>query len=195
MLKLLKWAAILVAGVAVLILLVGFLLPSGYAVERSIVIAAEPARVHVLVGDLARWPEWTPWGDMDPTLETVLGEQTEGVGAGQTWTGKDGGGALTFTASDPETGLTYDMTFNEGGWVSQGVMTYDRTDAGTRVTWRFEGDVGANPIGRYMGLAMDAFVGPAFEAGLDKLKAQVESLPPEEEPAAEEDEAETPGAE
>ena len=46
---------------------------------------------------------------------------------------------------------------------------------GTRVTWGLEADMGNAPVGRYMGLIMDRWVGGDFEAGLARLKALVEA--------------------
>ena len=45
-------------ALAVLILVVGILLPSSYTVERSVVIEASPDEVHKYVGDLKKWEEW-----------------------------------------------------------------------------------------------------------------------------------------
>ena len=45
---------------------------------------------------------------------------------------------------------------------------------GTQVTWTMNGDMGANPLYRWMGLFMDKMVGPDFDAGLANLKALAE---------------------
>ena len=47
---------------------------------------------------------------------------------------------------------------------------------GTHVTWSFDSDMGAGPIGRYFGLLMDRMVGPDFEGGLANLKALAEKV-------------------
>ena len=47
-------------------------------------------------------------------------------------------------------------------------------DGGTEVTWGFETDLGMNPVGRWMGLMMDSWIGADYEAGLARLKALVE---------------------
>ena len=182
----LKWIAIVVGALVLLFVGVGFLLPSEYHVERSVVIDAEPAQVHRLVGDLERWPDWTPWVEIDPGIETVLGDVTTGVGANQTWSGDSGTGALTFTRSDAEAGIVYDLSFNEGQYQSVGAITYEPDAEGTKVTWEMDGDSGMNIIGRYFGLMMDSMVGPPFQDGLDKLKTTVEAepMPEETEPAA-----------
>ena len=47
--------------------------------------------------------------------------------------------------------------------------------AGTKVTWGFNTDVGANPFMRWMGLMFDRWVGADYEDGLGRLKKLVES--------------------
>lgn len=189
--KIVKWLAIIIAVIVVLFIIIGFTLPKDYSVERSVVIQAEPAAIHTLVGELRAWEEWTPWQEADPTIVTTFGDVTSGVGASQTWTGDSGSGELTFTQCSVDTGVLYDMSFDEGKYVSIGALDYKIVDGGTQVTWRMAGEMGSNPISRYFGAMMDAMVGPMFEQGLDKLKAKAEALPPmepeipvEEEPAA-----------
>jgi hypothetical protein len=45
---------------------------------------------------------------------------------------------------------------------------------GTKVTWTMNGDMGSNPLFRWMALFMGRMVGPDFEAGLANLKALAE---------------------
>ncbi len=175
--KWLKWIGIVLVVLVVLFVGVSFLLPSDYRVERSVTIDAGPEQVHQLVGHLERWPEWTPWQEMDPTIETVLGDQTTGIGAHQKWDGDSGSGELTFTRCDASTGIAYDLAFDEGKHMSVGTMDYETTAEGTKVTWTMAGD-NEGIIGRWFGVMMDAMVGPAFENGLAKLKTTAEALPP-----------------
>ncbi len=178
--KIVKWLAIIIAVVVVMFVLIGFMLPKGYSVERSVVIEADPAAIHTLVGDLRAWEQWTPWLEADPTIETTFGETTSGVGASQTWTDKSGGGELIFTQSSADSGVIYDMSFDQGNYTSTGAVDYKLVDGGTEVTWRMTGEMGGNPIKRYFGLMMDSVVGPMFEKGLHKLKTAAEGLPPME---------------
>jgi hypothetical protein len=186
--KIVKWLAIIIVVLVVVFILIGFTLPKNYNVERSVVIRAEPAAIHTLVGELRAWDRWTPWQEADPTIVTTFGETTTGVGASQSWTGESGSGELTFTQCSPETGVVYDMSFDEGNYVSIGALDYRVEDGGTEVTWRMAGEMGANPISRYFGAMMDAMIGPMFEQGLARLKTEAEALPPmepvEAEPAA-----------
>ena len=150
---------------------VGLFLPKDYAVTRSAVIEAKPATIHALVGDLERWPEWTPWKEADPSVEVTLGEKTTGVGASQTWTSKDGRGSLTFTQWDPKTGIAYDMAFEQ--YTSSATMRYEPQGEATKVTWRMEGRMDG-VVGGYFVLLMDGVVGDMFEKGLARLKAKAE---------------------
>jgi hypothetical protein len=151
---------------------VGYFLPSGYTVEKSVVINAKPSKIHELVGDLKRWDEWTPWKEMDPTVQVTFGKETKGVGASQTWTSDEGVGFLTFTASDEDRGIAYDMKLDE--WKSKGEIRYDRMGDGTNVTWGMTGDVDMPVVGGYFALLMPRMIGPAFEKGLGKLKTVAE---------------------
>jgi hypothetical protein len=184
MLKVLKWFALVLGVLLLAFIIIGFLLPSGYALERSLLIKASPEQIHQLVGDLRRWPEWAPWEDMDPSVETLYGPTTTGVGASQTWTSDSGGGELTFTKSDPLNGIEYDMSLS-GAYLCVGVVRYEVMPTGTQVTWSMSGEMD-NFIGRYMGLLMNSMVGPPFEAGLAKLKTAAEALPAMDPPVEEE---------
>jgi hypothetical protein len=168
-------------GLGVLLLalvLVGLVLPKHYECKRKIVIEAEPAKVHVLVGDLKRWDEWAPWKEEDPTIVTTFGPTTTGTGASQSWTGDSGGGRLRFTQSDAMTGIVFDMEFVDGertmpatGWIR-----YAPAPKGTEVEWAMQGEMRMPVIGGYFALITDMMIGPMFEKGLAKLKAKAEAL-------------------
>jgi len=151
---------------------VGFLLPHAYHVEESININAKPSKIHDYVGDLKMWDAWTPWKEMDPSVQVTFGKETKGVGASQTWTGKDGVGSLKFTASDPKTGVEYDMMFDKTP--AKGGVRYDQKGDVTTVTWWLKGDMDTPVIGGYLALLMPRMVGSAFKDGLTKLKREVE---------------------
>ncbi len=158
-------------GLATLVVIaVGFMLPSQYTVSRTMNISASPDHIHTFVGDLEKWPDWTPWVKSDPTIKITFGDLTTGVGAHQSWAGDSGGGELTFTRTNPASGIGYDMSFEEGKHPSQGTMAYKATGDSTEVTWTMIGDNGANPFNRVFGLMMDPMIGPMFEDGLNRLK-------------------------
>ncbi|MEZ4270948.1 MAG: SRPBCC family protein [Myxococcota bacterium] len=182
--KWLRYTALGLGILSMLFLIGGLMLPSAYRVERSIVVQADRAQIHQLVGDLDQWPQWTPWQETDPTVRTTVGDQSTGVGAHQSWVGKSGSGELTLTESSPQTGISYDMSFDGGAFQSTSSMRYEDAAEGVKVVWSLNGDNGYNILGRYFARMMDDMVGPYFEKGLAKLKNQAESVP---KPTAEDD--------
>ena len=174
----LKKILIALGVVIVLLILVGLVLPMHYEVKRSVVVKAEPAKVHQLVGDLKRWDEWAPWKEEDPTIVTTFGPTTTGAGASQSWTGDSGSGRLRVTQSDAMTGIVYEMAFVDGerempatGWIR-----YSPAPGGTQVEWAMQGDMRMPVIGGYFALMSGMFMNPMFDKGLAKLKARAEAL-------------------
>ncbi len=175
-----KKILIVLVTLLVILLAIGFLVPSDYTLSRSVVIAAPPEVVHRHVGDLEQWPKWTPWQDQDPSLAITYGERTTGVGAHQSWSGERGGGELTFTASDPATGIAYDMAFVSGDTriPASSTMTYRPVDGGTEVTWAMQGSwKGAVPAvaAGWMKLLTPWMLGGQFDTGLTRLKTLAEA--------------------
>jgi len=172
----LKKILLVLAVILVMLVLVGLVLPQDYRCTRSIEIAAQPARIHEFVGDLKRWDEWTPWKKHDPSAVTTLGEKSTGIGASQTWTSDGGDGRLTFTKSDPATGIQYDLVFDHANETpSRGWIVYEPSGTATRVEWGMEGALEFPVIGGYFALMADSMMGPMFQEGLDELKRRAES--------------------
>jgi effector-binding domain-containing protein len=69
-----------------------------------------------------------------------------------------------------------DLDFGEMG-AAKSLVTLTPEGNITRTTWTVDVDMGANPIGHYIGLTMDEMLGKDFAAGLGKLKNLVESMP------------------
>ena len=173
--KLLRIVAI-VAGVATAAVVgVGFLLPSDYGAERSIVVAAPPEVVFDQVNDLRKNEAWSPWKAKDDTMAITYSDEPVGEGAWYSWTSKNSGsGKLVITRSVRGEALETSLDFAEQG-KAQGYWKFEAVDGGTKVTWGLRGNSGMNVAGRYMGLMMDRFVGPDFEDGLARLKRECEA--------------------
>ncbi len=159
-----------IGAATLLVVIVGFLLPSTFEVSKSVIIKAPPEHIHEFIGDLTRWPEWTPWLKDDPNLVVTLGSKTTGAGASQTWQGDSSNGRLTFTRCDPAWGIAYDMAFDRNTYESTGTLQYRPVTQGTEVVWTMTGDNGMNIMARYFGFLMPALIGPMFEEGLAGLK-------------------------
>jgi len=162
---------ILVASIVVL------MMPKDYEVERSIVIDAPVESIHSYVGDLKKWDDWTPWKSEDSTVKVTFGDKTTGVGASQSWTGKDGDGNLAFTMCDPATGIAYDMTFIMDGddtMNSKCAISYSKSGDSTKLIWTMKGEMKGMAGGLFAYL-MPSMGGDLFDRGLKKLKKIVEA--------------------
>ncbi len=173
--KWLKRVVVAVVGLVALLLVIGLLLPSGFKVQRSMQIAAPPAKVYPLIADPRQWKNWSVWNQRDPAMQMQYSGADSGAGAKWSWQSKtEGNGAMEFTAAVPNERIVYALSFPDMGMTSRGELQLVPEGTGTRVTWTNEGDMGGNPINRYFGAMMDSLVGPDFEAGLNNLKAAAE---------------------
>jgi len=173
----LLWAIVGLVVVVTILAGIGFCLPDKYRVERRVLIDAPPTAIFPAINTLKEWPTWTAWTvERYPDMKVSFSGPAAGVGARYTWEGKSTGhGELQLTRSDPAKGITFDLEFGHGKYISVGTIEMSPEASGTKVTWTNEGELGLNPINRYFGLMMDKMMGPDFQKGLDNLKRKVET--------------------
>ena len=161
--------------------------PDHFHVERSATINATGETVFAQINDFHQWPAWSPWGKLDPQMQTTFEGPASGEGAIYHWTGnKDvGEGSMKITESTPSSMVTIDLEFIKPFQASN-VTTFALAPegAGTKVTWAMEGK--NNFMFKAMSLLMnmDKQVGGDFERGLTALKGVAESAPAAGMPAA-----------
>jgi len=178
--KLLKFAGATLAGVAVLVVGGGLLLPSHAHLERTVEIAAPACNVYALVDNFGRFQEWSPWAGLDPaTVYTYAGPE-RGVGASMHWVSQDervGIGTQTIRAATECARVEHTLEF-EGMGSSQAAMALTSGAPGTtKVVWSLDTDFGVDLVARYFGTQYDAMIGPDYERGLASLKAIAEAGP------------------
>jgi len=173
----LLWAIVGLVVVVAVLAGIGLCLPGTYRVERSVVIAAAPPAIFPAINTLKEWPTWTAWTvERYPDMKVHFSGPAAGVGARYAWEGKSvGHGELQLTRSDPAKGITFDLEFSHGKYISVGTIEMLPEASGTKVTCTNKGELGLNPISRYFGLVMDKMMGPDFQKGLDNLKQKVET--------------------
>jgi hypothetical protein len=167
----------LAGGLAVLVLLlvlVAFAFPRNYRVERSLVMNARPDAIMAQVADLRAWKSWGAWQERDPGMKLSYSEKSTGVGAWSAWESKqEGNGKMTITEVTP-TKVTYRLEFPDMGTQSTGMIEVVPEGAGQKVIWSDAGDLGMNPLNRWVGLFLEKIVAPDFERGLANVKQLVE---------------------
>jgi hypothetical protein len=108
------------------------------------------------------------------------------VGNKNTWTSSHkevGNGSQEIIESVPNEKIISKLDFGRGE-PPIGSFTFTPEGEATKVVWGVDMDMGMNPMGKVFGLFMDGMMGKEFEAGLNNLKAHVESLPDEAPPVA-----------
>lgn len=168
---------LLVSGVVIFVAIVGigFLLPSDFRVERSIVIEAPANEVYEQIVDLRKWQRWGVWFKRDPNMRLTYSGNSKDVGMKSEWVSEEeGSGEMQILSLQPNQSLTYSLYFADFEMGSTGEFNLKEEEGRTHVTWSDYGDVGANPIYHYFALMMDSMIGPDFEAGLENLKILIE---------------------
>lgn len=148
--------------------------PDEYRVERSATIDVPAETVFGLVNDFRRWPEWSPWEDLDPEMSRDFSGPDQGTGAIYAWDGNSdaGAGHMEILESRPPTRVRIELVF-ERPMSSRNITTFDfqPRDGQTLVNWTMEG---ANPFPfkvMQVFMDMDTLVGRDFERGLAQLEA------------------------
>lgn len=175
--KLVKGLFMTLVALVLLFFVVGLFLPKAAHIERSITTAASPNAVYELVDGFARFNEWSPWANIDPTTKYTFRGPASGVGARLEWTSAHpnvGSGSQEIIAIEPGRSVTSALDFGTGNPTTAKLLLVPE-GAGTRVTWTLDSDLSSSIVGRYFGLAFDRMVGPYFEKGLAQLKALAES--------------------
>jgi hypothetical protein len=174
--KILKWLLGLVVLAVVAFVAIGLVLPRELQVARSIDIEAPASAIFPYVNSPRATEMWSPWLAKDPQTQISYEGPEAGVGAKMQWASENpevGKGTSEITASEQDRRVGVALDFGDMGTATS---AYDLVESGgtTTVTWSFETDMGAGPIGRWMGLMMDDWVGADFEQGLANLKSVVE---------------------
>jgi uncharacterized protein YndB with AHSA1/START domain len=170
-LKVLKY----LVGIVVLLLAIGFLLPSTYSAERSVTINAPVDKVFPLVANHKEWKRWSVWNQRDPNMVMTYSGPEMAVGSKWSWKSKsEGNGGMEFSAVEPNKRIGYILTMEDMA-PATGDLKFTPDGTGTKVSWDINGNAGMNPIFRWFGVFMDKLVGPDFEAGLKNLKKVAES--------------------
>jgi uncharacterized protein YndB with AHSA1/START domain len=173
--RILKWTVGVLAGLVVLLLLIGYFLPGTFTVVRSVEIAAAPEKVYGLVADPRAWKAWSAWNRRDPQMQVTYSGPPSGAGAKWEWkSASQGDGAMTLTAAEPARRVAFDLYFPDFGTTSKGELRFEPKGGATRVTWTMNGDMGANPLYHWFALGADGMVGKDFDEGLAGLKAIAE---------------------
>jgi effector-binding domain-containing protein len=166
-----------VFGIIAVLVIIGYIIPKSYKVERVNYIKSKPLTIYGLASNFKLWHLWVAWTkEVDTTAVFEINGEPAMVGTSWKWDGKDlGNGELVLSKLIPGQIVAYDLAFDKGKYRSKGAIIIENLGDSCKVSWIDEGDLGYNPINRYMGLFMDKMMGPDFEKGLAKMKLRAEA--------------------
>ena len=177
--KILKRILLVVAGIVLLLSIIGLLLPSKSHVERSVVVKAPIETVFNQVNTLANWKKWSPWYKLDTAAAITYNNTPAGNGASYSWESKNkevGAGTLTLSDVKPNEHITQNMKFRDWG-EGKAEMNFAPEGNGVKVTWTMDSDYGWNIFFRYIGVFMQSQLEKTFDQGLADLKYVAEHEP------------------
>jgi len=175
--KALKIILGVIAIILMVIIIIGLFLPSEVNVERSVTIHAQPSDIHPYVNDFRNWSGWTAWAKRDTNITNIYEGPETGAGSIYKWSGNEeaGSGMLTMTKSDSNQGIWYDMSMEDGQFLSKGSISYKPKGDSTAVTWSYQAEAGGNIIFKYVMVFFKPYIEHDFDVGLRDLKKLVES--------------------
>jgi effector-binding domain-containing protein len=166
----------IIAGLIVLLVLIGFLLPAKLEISKSYTINAPASAVFEEINDLQRWETWQYWNTLDPEMKITYGEKKVGTGASYSWEGPNlGTGTLGITESIPDKSIAIDMDF--GGNPAKGFYSLEPSGENTQLNLSFTSDAGMNPIGHWINIFMKGEIEKSFDYAGDKIKGIAEAKP------------------
>jgi len=174
----LKTLALAVVVLIAAVLLFAATRPDSFRVQRSLSIAAPPAKIFSLINDLHAFQTWSPYEKKDPAMKRTHSGPASGPGASYAWDGNKeiGVGSMQITEAVAPDRVTMKLDFLQP-FEAHNIVDFTLVPNGygsTEVTWALHGP---SPfVSKLMGLVfdMDKMVGRDFDEGLASLKALAE---------------------
>lgn len=169
----------MLAGIAVLVLVLALIAPKTYDVFRTVDIDKPKHQVFEYLRFLKNQDEWSPWARKDPNMVKKFTGTDGEVGCVSYWKGnKDvGEGEQEITKIIPAKRVDAELRFLKP-WKSTSdcyLFVDDAASDKTKVTWGFSGKNKFPMSVMMLFMSMDKMVGKDFEEGLTSLKKRLES--------------------
>lgn len=166
----------IVAIIAILVVVI-YMQPSEFSIERSATFAASDSVVYSQINDFRNWDAWSPWAKLDPNMTVTYDGPTLGTGSQYMWKGNDdvGSGKMMIIGSIPHEYIEIQLDFYEPFASSNTtIFTIAGDSTQSTVTWTMTGQNNFMSKAFDLFFNMDEMVGADFEKGLASLKQVVE---------------------
>lgn len=172
-----KLFGILLALIVVL-LVIGFLLPTTLVVERSRVIDRSPEVLFEVLSDLRHFTQWAPWLVRNPEMDWRLEGPESGVGATLVWkeTPEADESRLRIVGTTPSERV--DLALEMADTEFENWFQITPEGGGQRVSWGMRAEFGPlDLVGRYVGLILPGLIGNDYREGLERLDSYLAQSP------------------
>jgi len=171
--KALKYIGITLGAIILLVVILMFVAPTDFKVERSITIEAPKDLVKDQIIYFENMNVWSPWAELDPNMTEKIEGVDGTVGAKHSWSGNDDVGEgsqeiLLIEDNRVETVVNFIRPFESTAYA---FFDLEENESSVTVTWGFTSKM-SRPF-NIMGLFMDIAesVGKDYDKGLAKLKS------------------------
>jgi hypothetical protein len=168
---------LMLLAIILLLIVVGFLLPSKFHAEKSIEIKSTASKIFPYLNNVQRWKDWTSLNEeKDFSLEVTYFGPRQGIGSGMIYSGdKLGSGKIEITDNELDQRINFSLLINHR-ISTQGLIRIEPlTNSTSMVTITLDGDVGFHLANRYIILLMDNIAGVLFKDSLNQLKSITEA--------------------
>jgi hypothetical protein len=163
--------------IAIAVFVVSRFFPHAYKVACKISINRPVDDVYSFMSDFRNWEKWSLWNkSADSTLIYFYGKTSKGLEGHQYFYGKNiGQGQFRFDTCLANEKLVYRLNMHAGEIKANGTFLFESNGDGTTLSWINEGDVGSNPIYRFMIPSKTESTRKTFDDGLGRIKEILES--------------------
>ncbi len=149
-----------------------------YVVKETVQVNKPLTETYAYLSDIKKWEEWSLWNkNMDSTLIFFYTPKTDTTGSRQYISGDlIGKGFIEIVSTRQDSGLTYRIDLREGEMTANGKFEVRAiTPSITEIAWIDSGNVGNNPVKRYMIPMVTKSTAQTFKDGLVRIKTQLET--------------------
>jgi hypothetical protein len=168
---------LIIFAIVIGVIVVSRFFPSTYFVERSITINKPVTQTFAYMSNLKNWEQWSLWNkSVDSTLFYFYNNKFDTLGARQYFRGELlGRGVFEVDSFVLNQLLHFTLVVDDGDRTAAGTLLFKPlTEQTTSLHWIDSGDVGNNPLKRFMIPVVTKNTEQTLDAGLASIKKQLE---------------------
>ncbi|MFN4083336.1 MAG: hypothetical protein ACK4K9_06855 [Bacteroidia bacterium] len=168
-----------IIGFFAIVFIVSLFFPRTYHIKSSVIIGKPVSYTFDYLNTITNWNDWSPWNkDLDSTLTSFYSPVKKGNGATQYFNGKNlGHGSFIIRNSIKDSLISYSfkLHFKEADFISGATFYFEPSENNTLLHWVDTGDVGYNPLLRFMLPSKINSTKESFNEGLQMIKKAAET--------------------